>query len=118
MSAEKQFQSVLSDGAGGNITYIRPKELSDNGTTGVVAEGIFQGTLPNRFDDSKSDFKLEGEDGAITILNHAGSLANQLKNVSPGSYVRINYKGKQPMKSGTMAGKLAHAFLVEVEVAD
>jgi len=118
MSAEKQFESVLNDGAGGNVTYIRPKELAEAGTTGVVAEGIFQGSVPNRFDETKSDFKLEMEDGSITILNHAGSLANQLKRVTPGAYVRINYNGMQPMKSGKLAGKSAHAFVVEVEVTD
>lgn len=113
-AAEKTFTTVLGNGDGGNVTYIRPKTLSEEGTTGVVAEGIYEGTVPNNFDSAKNDFKVRLEDGTLAILNSSGSLANQLNKVATGSYVRINYNGMQPMKSGKMAGKLAHAFIVEV----
>lgn len=118
MSTEKKLKSVLDTGTGGNIKYIRAAELSEQNITGVVAEGIYEGTLPNRFDEGKSDFKVKSTDGTLLVLNHAGSLANQLNRVSAGSYVRISYAGKQPMKKGKMAGKLAHSFNVEVEVSE
>jgi hypothetical protein len=119
MSTEKKMKTVLGgEGNGGNIKYIRASELSENNVTGVVAEGIYEGTLPNRFDEAKSDFKVKSIDGGTLVLNHAGSLANQLNRVTPGSYVRISYSGKQPMKKGKMAGKLAHSFIVEVEMSE
>ena len=114
MSAEKSFKPVL-DGDGGNVTYIRPKELAENGITGVVAQGIFTGTTPNNFDESKNDYKVQLDDGTVAILNSTGSLRNQLEKVATGSYVRINYNGMEAIKTGKMAGKPAHSFLVEVE---
>lgn len=119
MSTERKFKKVLggSDadaGKGGNVKFIRPKQLAEEGVTGVVAEGIYQGTTPNNFDDAKNDFKVLAEDGTLLILNSTGSLANQLAAVEEGSYVRISYQGMQAMKKGRMAGKQAHSFIVEV----
>lgn len=119
MSTERKLKTVLGgEGTGGNIKYIRASELADNNVTGVVAEGIYEGTLPNRFDENKTDFKIKAIDGGVLVLNHTGSLANQLNRVSAGSYVRISYAGKQAMKKGKMAGKLAHSFIVEVEMSE
>jgi len=98
----------------GGITFVRPKELAENGTTGVVAEGIFEGTVPNNFDETKSDFKVRKDNGDLIILNSAGSLASQLAKVAPGSYVRITYAGMKPMLKGKMKGKSAHSFIVEI----
>ena len=98
----------------GNITFIRPKELADAGTLGVVAEGVYVGTVPNNFDATKLDFKVQRDDGSLIILNSAGSLASQLGKIATGSYVRITYAGMTPMTKGKMAGKLAHSFIVEV----
>lgn len=115
MSKGKTFKPVLGGGEGdGNITYIRAKELSENGTIGVVAEGIYEGTTPNNFDDSKNDYKVKLGDGKLAILNSTGSLRNQLEKVATGSYVRVSYKGMEAIKKGKMAGKSAHSFLVEV----
>lgn len=115
MSAEKTFKPVLSgSGDGGNITYIRAKELAETGKTGVVAEGIYEGTQPNNFDDTKNDYKVRLEDGTLAILNRTGSLDNQLRQVAAGTYVRINYNGMETIKSGRMQGKSAHSFIVEV----
>ena len=114
MSAEKVFKPVLGGSTDGNITYIRAKELAEAGTTGVVAEGIYEGTLPNNFDESKSDYKVRLSDGTLAVLNSTGSLANQLGKVATGSYVRVNYNGMDAIKSGRMAGKKAHNFIVEI----
>lgn len=101
-------------GAKGSITFVRPKELAAAGTTGVVAEGIYEGTLPNNFDETKSDFKVRRDNGDLIILNGAGSLTAQLAKVAPGSYVRITYAGMQAMTKGKMKGKSAHKFIVEI----
>jgi hypothetical protein len=113
--SDKKFKAVLdTDGKGGNIKYIRPSLLAAEGITGVVAEGIYEGTVPNNFDKNKNDYRILAADGSLTILNSTGSLANQLARVSTGSFVRVTYNGMEKIKKGNMAGKKAHAFLVEV----
>lgn len=102
------------DSKAGGITFIRPKELADAGTTGVVAEGIYEGTLPNNFDENKSDYKVRQDDGTLVILNSCGSLATQLAKVSEGSYVQITYLGMKPLTQGKMKGKSAHSFIVGI----
>lgn len=116
----RRFKSVNGkslendDSKSGGITFIRPKELADAGTTGVVAEGIFEGTVPNNFDETKSDYKVRTDDGKLIILNSAGSLASQLAKVAVGSYVQIQYLGMQAMTAGKMKGKMSHKFIVGI----
>lgn len=108
MSEARNFTPVL--GEGGNVNYIRPKALAEEGTTGVVVEGVYEGTIPNKFDNTKNDYKVIDGEGTLNILNSCGSLNYQLGKVASGSYVRISYKGMEKLKSG----KDAHAFIVEV----
>jgi hypothetical protein len=102
------------DSKAGGITFIRPKELADAGTTGVVAEGIFEGTLPNSFDDAKSDYKVRTESGNLIVLNSTGSLASQMAKVAVGSYVQIQYLGMKPITAGKMKGKMSHSYIVGI----
>lgn len=111
MSEEREFKPVIERS---DIKFISAKRLLDEGLTGVVAEGIFEEALPNRYDDSKLDYRLVTDDGGVIILNHNGSLAYQMNLVQPGSYVRISYDGMKEIKKGAMAGKQAHQFNVEV----
>lgn len=96
----------------GDLSFVRASQLAKDGITGIVAQGIYEGTVPNRFDAAKPDFKVRGDAGNLIILNNAGSLASQLARVALGSYVQINYKGMQAMTTGKMAGKKAHSFIV------
>ena len=102
------------DSRAGGITFIRPKELNDAGTTGVVAEGIYEGTLPNNFDDTKSNYKVRTDAGNLIVLNSTGSLAAQLGKVAVGSYVQIQYLGMQEITEGKMKGKMSHKFIVGI----
>lgn len=98
----------------GSVTFIRPKALADDGVTGVVAEGIYEGTVANTYEPTRNDFKVRDEAGNLIILNATGSLTQQMGKVAQGSYVRISYSGMKKLTQGKLKGKSVHNFLVEV----
>ena len=93
------------------LKIVRPSELAKDGITGVVAEGIYMGTTPNRFEPLNNDFRING-DAEDFIINSAGSLVKQLASVDVGTYVQIQYAGKVKAKSGPAEGKMVHNFTV------
>lgn len=107
MTAARQFTKISNES---NITFVSASKLSEAGTTGVVAEGIYVGPKTNPNFPEKTDFELETEDGATLIVNGAGNLGSQMKSVSPGDLIQISYLGKNEMKKGKYKGKLAHNF--------
>jgi hypothetical protein len=102
----------------GNLSFIRPGKLTEADENKVVAKGIYEGTVPNNFDDTKSDFKVRSENGDLTILNNCASLAKQLTKVQAGSYVEITYLGKKVMTEGKYKGKSSHSFVVALDEED
>lgn len=111
----KTFKKVgLRDANSPGLRFIRPKQLADDGITGVVAQGIYAGTTPNTFEPTRNDYKLTEDDGGTVILNANGSLNKQMAKVAEGSYVRISYSGMQKIESGKLKGKSVHNFIVEV----
>lgn len=112
MSSTKTFKPV---NASSGLEFIRPSKLAEDGVTGEILEGVYQGPLTNQIDENKLDYKFETADGRTVVLNGAGNLAYQMKDVATGTLVRINYSGKQVIKSGPRKGKEAHNFLVLVE---
>lgn len=107
----RKMKSVSGlEGAG--IEFIRPSKLT--GPCTVINEAIYIGSAASKFDDDKSDYKFETEDGKTLVLNGAGNLGFQMKKVSVNSVVTINYKGKQKIKTGKLAGKESHNFEVLV----
>lgn len=111
-AATKSFKPAV---ASSGLRFIRPSELAKDGVTGEILEGVYIEALPNQIDAGKLDYKFETADGEIVVLNGAGNLARQMEAVTPGTLVRINYSGKQMIKSGPRKGKEAHNFLVLVE---
>lgn len=111
-NTEKTFKPV---NATSGLEFIRPSQLAKEGVTGEILEGVYREALPNQIDDTKLDYKFETGDGRTVVLNGAGNLAYQMKDVKPGTLVRINYAGKQEIKTGPRKGKEAHNFLVLVE---
>lgn len=98
----------------GGLTFIRPSQLAEEGTTGVIVEGKYIESLPNNFDEKKSDYKILTLDGETVIINGCGSLDNQMKVVAPGTLVQIEYNGKGILEKGKMKGKPFHDFTVLV----
>lgn len=100
--------------SGGGLEFIRPAKLAEDGITGVILEGVYVGTLPNKFNETKPDYKFQKENGDTVVLNSAGNLQYQMKAVSIGTLTQISYLGKQKITKGAMAGKESHNFEVLV----
>lgn len=110
-SETRSFKS--SDALGGNgVRFIRPSLLAEEGIRGVVAEGYFDGTLPNEM-TGKNDFKVVADDGQTIVINHTGHLASLIERmeVVEGNYLRVSYLGKDKIKK---TGKEFHKFKLEV----
>lgn len=107
--AARKMKSVTGmEGAG--IEFIRPSKLT--GPQTLITEAIYLGSTPNSFDDGKSDYKFETEDGKTLVLNGAGNLGYQMEKVAVNSVVTVEYRGKQKITKGKLAGKESHNFQV------
>ena len=110
--AKRNFKPVDAGASLGSITFIRPAKLAEEKRTGVVVEGTFVESIPNQFDDKKSDYKFTDEKGGMIVLNGAGNLGFKMKNVNAGDFVQISYNGKKEISKGKMKGVMAHNFEV------
>lgn len=95
----------------GNLRYIRAGELKKSGVTGLVVEGIYEGTIANEM-SGKNDYKIREANGDLAIINNTASLSNQMADLELGSYVAIKYAGTTVIKNGPRKGKEAHQFNV------
>lgn len=96
---------------GSGLTFINPAELNREGKLGLIAAGIYVGTVRNeRYE--RDDFKIETEDGKTLVINKAGNLAYQFDGVEPGTYVEVSYEGMKTIQSGPRKGKDSHTFKV------
>lgn len=115
----RKFVSVNGKDLGGEetageLTFVRASKLAAEGITGVVAEGIYEGGVPSRFDETKMDFKIRKDNGDLIIVNNTGSLAAQMAKVETGSYVQITYLGQEAATQGKYKGKLMHRYVVGI----
>jgi hypothetical protein len=95
------------EAAQAGIRFVRPSKLEG---PGLVVEGIYLGSVPNNFDNTKSDYQFEEADGTKVVINSTGQLASQMKNIDVGTLCQVNYKGKQTIAKGKLAGKQCHSF--------
>lgn len=86
----------------GELKIVRPSKLAADGTTGVVASGIYEGAKPNKFNAAKSDYFIRGADNTLYIINETSSLKEQLDQLTAetGTNVEVVYNGKKSTKSG------------------
>ena len=110
---ELKFVSPNSDALAQNTTFVRASQLTG---PGIVAQGLYTGTVPNKFEESKQDYKIEAleanADGTrdITIVNSAGNLGYRMGQVKVGDIIQISYLGKMEGTKGRSKGKLVHNF--------
>lgn len=120
--AEMEFEDVRGENGGG-LRIINASKLGD--IRGVVAIGRFARTVPNKYKPTKPSFVLEGiqaidaETGELSdatgldiLLDQAGNLGVQMKEVEIGELIKVEYKGKTKMTSGQYKGTEAHNFKV------
>jgi hypothetical protein len=100
----------------GELKFINFKKLNDAGTTGVVAEGIYESSkvVEGGLYGPKTEYAIRADDGTLQIVTEAGGLKGQMAKVDTGSYIQITYLGKQAMESGPRKGQLAHKVIVGV----
>jgi hypothetical protein len=111
-SATGRTMKSVSGMEGAGIEFIRPSKLTGPAT--LINEGLYIGSSKNNFDEAKLDYKFEDETGKVVVLNGAGNLGYQMGKVPVNSIVTINYKGKQKITKGKLAGKESHNFDVLV----
>lgn len=86
----------------GEIKILRPSKLAAEGVTGTVAEGVYEGSKPNKFNAAKSDYFIRAADDTLIIINETQSLKDQLGQLdaTAGTKVKVVYEGKLVTKAG------------------
>lgn len=112
-SIEGEGNGVMQILRGSNLITI------DNGTktkselkAGLVVTGVYGGSTPNKFDETKVDYNLRAEDGTLIILAQTASLAQQFAKVSEGELLQVTYNGKREIKRKTGAMTEMHDYVV------
>ena len=91
---------------GGQKTYHKFNETKP-GT--VLVEGIFRREFQGRFG---IQYEYEQDSGEIVVLSASGQLRYKMDFIREGDRVKITYKGKEVLESGTYKGSTAHQFEV------
>lgn len=126
-----RFKNQAGGESGENaLVFIRPADLARAEFTGVVAEGEFCEVLPNRYEETKNDFKIladvaftvkgmdkdgveytkEVNPGDTVVINNAGNLGYLMSKVTIGELCQVSYAGKKEIAKGPRKGTLAHTF--------
>lgn len=93
---------ATGEGATGKLVVIRPSKLAEEGASGVVASGTYEGAKPNKFDATKNDYFIRGADDTLYIINETKSLKDQLSQLdgTAGTKIEVEYEGKVKTKNG------------------
>lgn len=125
-----QFESTTgSNTASGNLVIIRAgKMLTGKGDSatktdlamGDVCMGVFEGAIANKYEPTKSDYKVRSEDGTLFILAETANLKRGFASVGIGETVLVQYNGKRQITKGKLAGKSVQDFAVlrAIDAAD
>lgn len=100
MSQERvSLKQAIGGEQKGNVIVIRPSALE--GKTGIVAKGIFEKIVPNKFDGSKNDYFLrDTATNDLYILNSTKALKDQLEQPGTiGLWLEVEYNGKKATKN-------------------
>ena len=128
MSAKTTFKPVTAfEGDSGPLKVVRGGRLLmfDNGSSteaelqpGLVVEGIYEGSIQNKFNETKLDYKVRGGDDILVILNSTASLARQLAEVKVGELIQIKYNGRKQIKRKTGGMADMHDYQVNRAVSE
>lgn len=119
--------AALAGESNGKILVLRSGKMItiDNGSkseaelaSGTSVTGTYAGSTPNKFDESRVDYNLRGEDGTLIILAQTASLANQFSKVNLGDLVQVTYNGKKNITRKNGAKASMHDFVVAVAAGE
>lgn len=123
MNFQPVSSAILAGDNNGMIKVLRSGKLItiENGKkteaaldAGTSVTGTYAGSTPNKFDESRVDYNLRGEDGTLIILAQTASLANQFSKVQIGDLVQVTYNGKKNITRKNGAKAAMHDFVVAV----
>jgi hypothetical protein len=110
---------------GGNlITLESGKEAGkEELANGIITEGTFIASGPNKFNPDKNDYLVREENGTLTVLAGTATLDRQFASVNVGELVRVMYNGRRTIKRKGGGTASMHDFKVlravlEAEAAD
>lgn len=89
----KNFNEVKVEG---DLEFIKPKELE---TLGAV-EGTFLEIVQSTIEGYQPGYKFEKDDGGLFVVNGCASLNRKMTEVTAGSLVRLEHRGRKPSKKG------------------
>jgi hypothetical protein len=101
--------------ASGPVEIIRASKLAEAGTTGLVAEGIYEKSEPNKFNPQNKDYFIRNvETDTLYIVNSTDSIKKQMAELEgcEGATIKLVYNGK---KSNKKSGRDFHDFEVFVK---
>lgn len=84
----------------GELVIVNPAKLSEEGTTGVVAKGVYEKAEQNKFNAAKKDYFLRNSNGTLYIVRESQSIKEQMELAEVGMELTITYNGKIATKSG------------------
>ncbi len=96
---------------GGQKVYVKFKECK---VDEVLVEGVFTAEIQGKYG---VQFEFADATGRIIVLNGSGQLKHKMQWIKPGDKVKITYMGEELLKTGAMAGKLAHQTRVQKDTS-
>ncbi len=103
-----KFQAVntASNGEGnGKLVIVRGGNLITNGNKETLAPGTeligkYEGSVANKYNEGKLDFKIRQDDGTLVIFAETSALRKAFTQVEAGTLVQVVFNGKIGIKGG------------------
>ncbi len=103
------MSEFISVSANSQVTYLSAADLADR-----AVEGTYLGIVTGQFGPN---YKIKTNEGTV-IVNGSASLNRQFDGLQEGLTVRLEYKGKEKIKSGNLKGKTFHNIDVQYKPAN
>ena len=116
-----------SENLGGPLIVIRGGKMLTFGQgssseepleSGTTIQGVFEGSVPNKFNEERRDYKVRGADQTLYILADSATLNRQLAKVQTGELIEIVYNGKKTVKRKTGGMAEMHDYRVSRAIVD
>lgn len=99
MSTEQKWVEAGNSGEG-NVTFFNPRQLAEQGFTGMLVEGVFEGYSEEEKQDAKGrkftskSYKFVDSEEKPVVINAFGKLNYLMKDIPKGTVCQVYYLGK------------------------